>query len=147
MTGIVRNVHTLLRDRAARNAQWRTCCFEMSVLRQLGSRVYRITPQLPTATFFQSRPGDSRRNQANAAAAQDSTWTILEDQGYDVNPCGSWHHPAVKAGLRPADNEKSLQEAYTPASSCFGCGMQIAADSIYLDGVNWLCMVRTEVLM
>lgn len=39
-----------------------------------------------------------------------------------MNPCGSWHHPAVKAGLCPAETEKSVQEAYTPTSTCFGCG-------------------------
>lgn len=108
-------------------APWHAFRFEMSFLRQLSSRGVRIAAQLQSATLCATRLDDPSRSQANAAAAHDSTWKHLEEKGYDVNPCGSWHHPAVKAGLRPADNQKSLQEAYTPASSCFGCGMTTIA--------------------
>ena len=41
---------------------------------------------------------------------------------------GSPHHPAVVEGLVDADGPvKSLQESYTPTSSCFGCGPQAHA--------------------
>jgi acyl-coenzyme A thioesterase PaaI-like protein len=45
-------------------------------------------------------------------------------QGYDVNPCRSRLHPAfTEAGIQPeSDEELPVQEAYTPESSCFGCG-------------------------
>lgn len=41
-----------------------------------------------------------------------------------MNPCNSKLHPAVtEAGIPPDENEeKCVQEAYTPNSVCFGCG-------------------------
>lgn len=91
-------------------------------LRQFVSRGGQFTAQFDSAALYQSRLNVPSCSQANVAAAKKSTWKTLQDQGFDVNPCGSWHHPAVKAGLRPAENEKSIQEAYTPSSTCFGCG-------------------------
>ena len=45
-------------------------------------------------------------------------------QGYDVNPCHSKLHPAfTEAGIEPEEEEElPVQEAYTPESTCFGCG-------------------------
>jgi acyl-coenzyme A thioesterase PaaI-like protein len=57
----------------------------------------------------------------------------LGAQGYDVNPCNSPFHPAVEAGIEPDHEAEELpvQEAYTPESSCFGCGPS-AADGLHL---------------
>lgn len=54
-------------------------------------------------------------------------------QGYDVNPCRSRLHPAfTEAGIEPeGEEELPVQEAYTPESSCFGCG-PAAADGLRL---------------
>jgi acyl-coenzyme A thioesterase PaaI-like protein len=51
-------------------------------------------------------------------------WSLLQQKGYDINPCKSKLHPAVKAeGLEPEDGEEvCVQDAYTPDSTCFGCG-------------------------
>lgn len=45
-------------------------------------------------------------------------------QGYDINPCHSKLHPAfTEAGIEPEEEEElPVQEAYTPESTCFGCG-------------------------
>jgi hypothetical protein len=60
---------------------------------------------------------------STAAVRTGTAWKTLQDQGFDVNPCGSKHHPAVKVGVLPeTEDVKSLQEAYTPWSTCFGCG-------------------------
>jgi len=58
--------------------------------------------------------------QAKAAAR----WDTLVQQGHDVNPCGSKFHPAATAGVLDANDAptRSLQEAYCPASTCYGCG-------------------------
>jgi hypothetical protein len=51
------------------------------------------------------------------------TWKERIERGEEVNPCGSQHHPVVKAGLlEAAEEQHSLQEAYSPWSRCFGCG-------------------------
>lgn len=78
----------------------------------------------PAASFLGTQFTVPTRGQANAAAAKESAWKTLKDEGFDVNPCGSWYHPSVREGLRPVEKEKSLQEAYTPASTSFGCGVQ-----------------------
>lgn len=51
-------------------------------------------------------------------------WSLLQQKGYDINPCKSKLHPAVKTeGLEPEEGEEvCVQEAYTPDSVCFGCG-------------------------
>lgn len=45
-------------------------------------------------------------------------------QGFAVNPCNSKLHPSVtEAGIEPeSEEELSVQEAYTPESTCWGCG-------------------------
>lgn len=45
-------------------------------------------------------------------------------QGFAVNPCNSKLHPSVtEAGIAPdSDEEVSVQKAYTPESTCWGCG-------------------------
>lgn len=61
------------------------------------------------------------------------TWKLLHKQGYEVNPCRSPLHPAViEAGIEPdSEEELSVQDAYTPESSCWGCGPS-AADGLFL---------------
>jgi hypothetical protein len=50
-------------------------------------------------------------------------WSMLIDQGIDVNPCRSTFHPSRAEGIEPAEGEElSVQDAYTPESECFGCG-------------------------
>mmetsp|Transcript_12606 Transcript_12606/g.22316 ORF Transcript_12606/g.22316 Transcript_12606/m.22316 type:complete len:266 (+) Transcript_12606:60-857(+) len=51
-------------------------------------------------------------------------WQALAGAG-QVNPCHSKLHPAVVTGvvaLPEGDVELSVQEAYTPRGTCFGCG-------------------------
>ena len=44
------------------------------------------------------------------------------------NPCNSPLHPAARAGIKPDEEEVlSVQVAYTPKSTCFGCGASRAA--------------------
>ena len=51
-------------------------------------------------------------------------WEWMRKQGHEINPCNSKLHPAVKAGLLPAsDHQLPMQEAYTPNSTCWGCGI------------------------
>lgn len=50
-------------------------------------------------------------------------WRYLAAQGVKLNPCNSPLHPAAQSGLDPESQEVlCVQEAYTPKSSCFGCG-------------------------
>ncbi|KAL4423625.1 hypothetical protein ABPG77_009212 [Micractinium sp. CCAP 211/92] len=62
-----------------------------------------------------------------------SQWEVLRQQGFDVNPCNSRLHPSVtEAGIEPESGEElSVQEAYTPESSCWGCG-PAATDGLFL---------------
>ncbi|DBA68313.1 TPA: hypothetical protein ACH3X2_013628 [Trebouxia sp. C0005] len=53
-------------------------------------------------------------------------WEWMRQQGHEINPCNSKHHPAVKAGIQPAADQIPVQEAYTPNSICWGCGPQNA---------------------
>jgi hypothetical protein len=42
---------------------------------------------------------------------------------WQVNPCNSKLHPAfAEAGIAIEGTESSVQEAYTPNGTCFGCG-------------------------
>lgn len=60
-------------------------------------------------------------------------WEVLRNQGFQVNPCNSRLHPSVtEAGIEPdSEEELSVQEAYTPESTCWGCG-PAAADGLML---------------
>lgn len=62
-----------------------------------------------------------------------SQWHWMVAQGHTINPCNSMLHPAVKeAGILPeAKEELAVQEAYTPKSTCFGCG-PMNPDGIHL---------------
>lgn len=62
-----------------------------------------------------------------------SQWELLRNRGHIVNPCNSPLHPAVtNAGIEPEEGEElPVQVAYTPESSCFGCGPS-AADGLHL---------------
>lgn len=84
---------------------------------QKGAAALWSTPAIAQA-FSQARP--------STASQSDAAWKTLQEQGVEVNPCGSKFHPAVKLGLLPEPPEdeevKSLQEAYAPWSTCFGCG-------------------------
>ncbi|PSC69292.1 thioesterase superfamily [Micractinium conductrix] len=53
-----------------------------------------------------------------------SQWEVLRNQGFAVNPCNSRLHPSfTEAGIEPDQEEElSVQEAYTPESTCWGCG-------------------------
>ncbi|KAI7839781.1 hypothetical protein COHA_006581 [Chlorella ohadii] len=53
--------------------------------------------------------------------------------GFQVNPCNSKLHPSVtEAGIEPdSEEELSVQEAYTPESTCWGCG-PAASDGLML---------------
>ena len=60
-------------------------------------------------------------------------WEWMRQQGHEINPCNSKHHPAVKAGLQPAADQTPVQEAYTPNSICWGCGKHcVVAVLLYL---------------
>ncbi len=54
-------------------------------------------------------------------------WEWMRQQGHEINPCNSKHHPAVKAGIQPAADQTPVQEAYTPNSICWGCGKPCTA--------------------
>lgn len=61
-------------------------------------------------------------------------WRIMLEKGHAVNPCNSPLHPAVsEAGILPdaTQPELCLQEAYTPESTCWGCG-PAASDGLHL---------------
>lgn len=66
----------------------------------------------------------SFRNDNNNGTNTSKQWEILRHQGYEINPCNSKLHPSVtEAGIQPdSEEERSVQEAYTPESVCFGCG-------------------------
>jgi hypothetical protein len=51
-------------------------------------------------------------------------WEWMKQQGHKINPCNSQFHPAVlEAGMEPeGDQVLAVQVAYTPESTCFGCG-------------------------
>ncbi|CAD7696630.1 unnamed protein product [Ostreobium quekettii] len=58
-----------------------------------------------------------------AEAPSEMKWKWLASHGHEINPCNSELHPAaVMAGIAPAGEQISVQEAYTPLSKCFGCG-------------------------
>ena len=68
-------------------------------------------------------------------------WKWLKSQGAEVNPCNSAEHPSVMAGMPPSGDEVSVQQAYNPGSSCFGCGATAtlthpAADNIHLSAAE-----------
>ena len=87
--------------------------------RQLEQGASTLWSKAPAKAFSQARP--------SIASNSDTAWRTLQEQGFEVNPCGSKFHPAVKMGLLPSpveevDTQKSLQDAYAPWSTCFGCG-------------------------
>ena len=86
--------------------------------RQLEQGASTLWSKAPAKAFSQARP--------SIASNSDTAWRTLQEQGFEVNPCGSKFHPAVKMGLVPSvedvEEVKSLQEAYAPWSTCFGCG-------------------------
>jgi hypothetical protein len=45
-----------------------------------------------------------------------------QTQGHRINPCNSLLHPAAEAGIAPEGDELCVQDAYTPHSTCWGCG-------------------------
>lgn len=61
---------------------------------------------------------------AGGPPAGGDRWGWMVEQGHKINPCNSKLHPAViEEGIEPEPVEEvSVQEAYTPESSCFGCG-------------------------
>lgn len=67
-------------------------------------------------------------------------WKWLKSQGADLNPCQSALHPSVTTGKQPppTGDEVSVQKAYNPGSTCFGCGTPYTKEPL-------LCMI--EVVM
>ncbi|EFN51182.1 hypothetical protein CHLNCDRAFT_59311 [Chlorella variabilis] len=80
---------------------------------------------------------DSRGSRSYAHSSRrslsGSQWEVLRNQGFAVNPCNSKLHPSVtEAGIEPeSEEELSVQEAYTPESTCWGCG-PVAKDGLFL---------------
>jgi hypothetical protein len=77
-----------------------------------------------------------RAPHTNAASTEDraARWRIMLEKGERLNPCNSPLHPAVsEAGILPDSSqpELCLQEAYTPESTCWGCG-PAAEDGLHL---------------
>lgn len=70
---------------------------------------------------------------AKSGNGTNGRWDLLHEQGYNINPCNSKLHPAVtEAGIAPeSEEEVPVQEAYTPESSCYGCG-PAAEDGLHL---------------
>lgn len=56
-------------------------------------------------------------------ATLEAQWKHMASQ-YRLNPCNSPLHPAVQTGAvpTPEGDEVPVQVAYTPESTCFGCG-------------------------
>ncbi len=87
------------------------------MLRRTSGLVLRCSAGLPPALWraFSGEPGRSGGEQ----------WHWMVSQGHHINPCNSLLHPAVKeAGIMPDEGatELPVQAAYTPQSTCFGCG-------------------------
>ncbi|GBF98970.1 hypothetical protein Rsub_11556 [Raphidocelis subcapitata] len=55
-------------------------------------------------------------------AAERTRWEWMREQGHTINPCNSTLHPAAEAGIEPEGTELAVQDAYTPHSTCWGCG-------------------------
>lgn len=66
--------------------------------------------------------GAQAHAQLLSSKASGQPWEWMKSVGYEVNPCNSSLHPAVEEGLAPSSPERSVQEAYTPESTCYGCG-------------------------
>lgn len=81
------------------------------------------------------QPWDGRRmaHSSSRRCSSGAQWEVLRQQGFQVNPCNSRLHPSVtEAGIEPdSEEELSVQEAYTPESTCWGCG-PAAADGLML---------------
>ena len=73
---------------------------------------------------------DSSRQCSNTA----KKWNVLVNQGHELNPCGSKFHPAQQAGVLGDVEvpERSLQEAYTPLSTAYGCGEVSTSDFFHV---------------
>jgi hypothetical protein len=93
-------------------------------------------PAISAAAAQSAPPGGAARAYATAAAYpgrparaphddRAARWRVMVEKGHAVNPCNSPLHPAVaEAGILPDTSapERCLQEAYTPESTCWGCG-------------------------
>jgi hypothetical protein len=96
----------------------------MLAIRRLSS----ITPLLSETVPLLGSVGHGCRQFAKPAESPQmqktlKAWKALLEEGHVINPCKSLHHPAAKAGFEtPIGEPLSLQEAYTPMSTCFGCG-------------------------
>jgi hypothetical protein len=76
-----------------------------------------------SAALSHANPSQSSPSSADADRA--ARWRLLGERGHPINPCNSPLHPAVsEAGIMPDPRqpELCLQEAYTPESTCYGCG-------------------------
>lgn len=97
----------------------------------LRSRLLRaawiLEPQLHvlgSSRAFVSSLGN-RAQQGGKDQQGSGQWRFMQQQGHVINPCSSLLHPAVVVDdIMPPDGEeeRSVQEAYTPTSACFGCG-------------------------
>lgn len=98
---------------------------ETSVLSPL---TQNTMPSVSTKRPSDTAPFSSSSSTPNRKQPGETTqWELLRSEGYNINPCNSKLHPAyMEAGIEPdSEEERSVQEAYTPESTCFGCGTYI----------------------
>ena len=65
-------------------------------------------------------------------SSHNSRWALLKERGVNVNPCRSALHPSTDEAVDVEQGEElSIQQAYTPDSTCFGCGAS-SSDGLHL---------------
>lgn len=85
---------------------------------------FRVLTRELSDVLSASPEGRSWMVTSASLATNPRKWEWLVQNGHKINPCNSMLHPAViEAGILPEGDEvTSVQQAYTPASRCFGCG-------------------------
>jgi hypothetical protein len=86
-----------------------------------------VAGRAPRAPHDSASSAAAAANHSNNNGGDDraARWRLLGERGHPINPCNSPLHPAVsEAGILPDPHqpELCLQEAYTPESTCWGCG-------------------------
>lgn len=82
-----------------------------------------ILPNLPITNTGSLHPALQLTRSHATNPGEKERWQYLAQQGEKLNPCNSPFHPAAQAGVPLAGTEVMfVQEAYTPKSTCFGCG-------------------------
>lgn len=80
------------------------------------------TAPLAAAAFATTTPAAP----FSSKSSERTRWEWMAAQGHKVNPCNSKLHPAAEAGMAPDGDEMAVQDAYTPHSTCWGCGPSAA---------------------